>query len=859
MARNERSQVQFDINITGAQNIKNLTQRLDKFLSKLRQVDKYQEKMQGGAAGGTTSGTRGSSKSLSKGDISNRMSQIKLGVRKGDIRSVKQMQGHYGRLVRELNRLEKEGKNVANMRLRAYKLNNKLTSSIREKRKAIQQTTQAKSKLTGMTNKARSSMMSNMGAMSFSQSKLRGATNQLKKSAGATKNASYTLLNMGYLIQDSPYGIRGMANNVSQLVQSYQMLGQQISMVNKRQGKNLTVWGQLGKMLKGPTGVMILLGSVLPAAIEYLSMYWGELTGSVRSGTEALEDFLEVQKEINKFKNDMRPEGADVMGLQSQRQERKSHRKNLKMLQKLKKEYKELGDLYEGAAPPNFAEKSDKQMQEIKNLKDELSLSGVDLETWWDVLLPTGGAVPGSLDKKIEDVESNIETATAQIEQKMEQMSSKLKAVEGKTFMTNFYEQQLSLMEHKAYPEEKEKMMMENIRNFRDSLDKKIASFIKKDTEESRWAARKLQKLKGDLAPDEEEEEDDEDQEPFDRSAMFEQRQEAMASVNEYKAWKDEQLVSQATTTSEKIKHIENKRRDEMRDLERQYLNGEFKTHQEFLLEKGKLENQYTDRIKSLKEDQAVFEIEMQKMTLKQGMDSADSFDEREQRIKALHEFKREQIRKTTDEGIERKKKLRKVDIEEEERITEAKKNERDKKVKMAKNYANAVIGTTQAIFQFQNKKSKAQFQIQKVASAARATVNTYESITAALKQSALPVGFRIPYAVSIGAFGFSKVAKILSQSHDSASSTGRVSGGGVGYRGMNFASNKRKMLGQRASQNQPYSGTSTGVNEKSSASKSEGTGKVPMEITDGYGNIVAKGNVNLDKQNRSDFGYWTK
>lgn len=85
-----------------------------------------------------------------------------------------------------------------------------------------------------------------------------------------TGGASAAALELGRVISDAPYGIRGMANNVSQLASNVLFMSQQI---DKSTGRTIGFMGALrgiGSALMGPLGVLLAVQAVI-AAIDYFA------------------------------------------------------------------------------------------------------------------------------------------------------------------------------------------------------------------------------------------------------------------------------------------------------------------------------------------------------------------------------------------------------------------------------------------------------------------------------------------------------------------------------------------------------------------------------------------------------------
>lgn len=104
----------------------------------------------------------------------------------------------------------------------------------------------------------------------------------------ATGGMTSSALELGRVISDAPYGIRGMANNLSQL-------GSNLFFAAKQAGgmKN-AITGLLGA-LKGPLGILVAFQAVI-AAIDYFSASSKEAEDSTKSFTEELQEQVDTLK-----------------------------------------------------------------------------------------------------------------------------------------------------------------------------------------------------------------------------------------------------------------------------------------------------------------------------------------------------------------------------------------------------------------------------------------------------------------------------------------------------------------------------------------------------------------------------------
>ena len=131
------------------------------------------------------------------------------------------------------------------------------------------------------------------------------ATKNMKSLKSASGGATTSVLELGRVVSDAPYGIRGMANNVSQLASNMLFTSQQI---DKTTGKAIGFKGVLkdmGKSFMGPLGVLFAIQAVV-AAVDY---FYGSATKAAGAGKEfelsakdlsgTLRDLHGTQEEVN--------------------------------------------------------------------------------------------------------------------------------------------------------------------------------------------------------------------------------------------------------------------------------------------------------------------------------------------------------------------------------------------------------------------------------------------------------------------------------------------------------------------------------------------------------------------------------
>jgi hypothetical protein len=85
-----------------------------------------------------------------------------------------------------------------------------------------------------------------------------------------TKMANLAFMNFGRIVQDAPFGLIGIANNIDPLLMSFSMLSNEIDKNTQKTRGAMGAFKAMGAQLFGPSGLIFLLGSALPSALLVL-------------------------------------------------------------------------------------------------------------------------------------------------------------------------------------------------------------------------------------------------------------------------------------------------------------------------------------------------------------------------------------------------------------------------------------------------------------------------------------------------------------------------------------------------------------------------------------------------------------
>lgn len=114
-----------------------------------------------------------------------------------------------------------------------------------------------------------------------------------------TKDANIAFANFGRIVQDAPFGLLGLSNNIDPLLQSFAQL-------KASSGGTGAALKALGAQLMGPAGLIFLLGSALPTALLFLQKHMQDAKGTTNELEQALaslrnqmaEEFAKAAAEV---------------------------------------------------------------------------------------------------------------------------------------------------------------------------------------------------------------------------------------------------------------------------------------------------------------------------------------------------------------------------------------------------------------------------------------------------------------------------------------------------------------------------------------------------------------------------------
>lgn len=100
----------------------------------------------------------------------------------------------------------------------------------------------------------------------------------------STKDANIAFANFGRIVQDAPFGLLGISNNIDPLLNSFAQL-------KASTGSTALALRAMGATLLGPAGLIFLLGSLLPTALLFAQKAMAKSKKETDETTESLTDY----------------------------------------------------------------------------------------------------------------------------------------------------------------------------------------------------------------------------------------------------------------------------------------------------------------------------------------------------------------------------------------------------------------------------------------------------------------------------------------------------------------------------------------------------------------------------------------
>lgn len=835
MARGDISRANFNINITGVKDAKELAKLLPKLTEQMRFLAKAQREMESAQGGGGSGRSR-----TSRQDVSEGIAGMELRVLRGEIDSVQQLSAAYGSLSNQINALERQGKATNALRVRAEKQHQKLRAIIDARVAANNELAQSERNLTAAESDNAEVVQRNIGIQNEMASSQQRSAAAITQTSDTYQNSAYVALNAGYLLQDSPYGFRGISNNISQLVQAWELLGRRTAAYNQTTGATLTTWQSLRRDLTGRVGLVFLLGSALPAALVLAERAWTayqkkqeEAKGSMEDLLSIVQDYINVQRELTTIL------GEDPLGILEAQQTSAdiSNLANELLTYKAAVDEVELS-LHNAFFEPRWTDIINplaglfqRLVVDTKSAREEIEVIGKEF----------GDLSKVEFDALIDEIEK-IERKLL-IQEELIKRSPILQLQQEWSRNVQEIVQDINLFSDEVFNGE----MLDETR-------KRAQEWIRVLENEMRTGSRDIQRLAKPLADtlrdaistDEEGTETEEQNIIEDQYDFREQRINDIIALQLHEAQVETDL---ARTTTDQIEAIWAEHEIMIRQLGRET----FESREAEDLAYIQLQQETADRIDELRREQVLFEIEMENILLQRGIDNPNSLDRQLQDINAFYDNRADIIRRSVDNELEQKRRLQENEQERVNAGTQAEQTYQDRRQQLIQQGSEFAITSGLALHNILEKDREKQWRAQQIASASMAIINGHLAFTKTIAEGGW---FATPLAALALASGYTQAALIMSQQYRGRGSRGGSGGGAsalTSYRGFDVSNPNE--TGQ-ATALAPFRGSDR-VNEERTRSETMFPRTVRAQFTDGFGKVVSNGTLELQSKGKSNLNYW--
>jgi hypothetical protein len=145
--------------------------------------------------------------------------------------------------------------------------------------------------------RAETAIVNSQGKLFYANERLQSGFNSMSGSmqgiTSQTKNANLAFMNFGRIVQDAPFGLIGISNNIDPLLVSFRHLSQEIDINTGRVRGAMGAFKAMGAQLLGPAGLIFLLGSALPTALLFLQKRQREQESATKDSTKEAITFTE--------------------------------------------------------------------------------------------------------------------------------------------------------------------------------------------------------------------------------------------------------------------------------------------------------------------------------------------------------------------------------------------------------------------------------------------------------------------------------------------------------------------------------------------------------------------------------------
>ena len=209
---------------------------------------------------------------------------------------------------------------------------------------------------------------------------LKPATQGMQNMTGVSANAGMALLNLNYVIRDSPYffnnfamGVLAVGNNLNPLIDSFSRLKKEAIQVSLETGKATSTFALLKQAMVGGAGISIAF-SLIVTAIQSFVFYMSKANRETKDQTEALKKQKEEVSHLRSEYNSLAKERGLFMKEDLSKETLDNLNKQYNTALKIKDEYQAEFDLYE-----RISKKTGVQSEQYKEAKKNLDAENAAL------------------------------------------------------------------------------------------------------------------------------------------------------------------------------------------------------------------------------------------------------------------------------------------------------------------------------------------------------------------------------------------------------------------------------------------------------------------------------------------------
>lgn len=150
------------------------------------------------------------------------------------------------------------------------------------------------------------SQIKSSGSINVAANDFNKLSKAMSGASAASGGATASVLELGRVVSDAPYGIRGVANNLQQLASNFAFMA-------KQAGGAGAALKAMGSALMGPLGILVAFQAVI-AAIDYFSAQTNKAEKNVKSMNET------IAAAASNFKILLRAQEDNTLGLEEARE-----------------------------------------------------------------------------------------------------------------------------------------------------------------------------------------------------------------------------------------------------------------------------------------------------------------------------------------------------------------------------------------------------------------------------------------------------------------------------------------------------------------------------------------------------------